>query len=117
YQELMTAAEKAEAERQRAASKKVDNGGKPDRDAMPAGDSDLPRDDGNTDTDTPPGEVRERAPVAAPKPVANVSVSQVLSRTHEGVYLESQQEVDEFIDALKRELDDAIQANKRIRLR
>jgi cell division septum initiation protein DivIVA len=41
----------------------------------------------------------------------------VLSRTHEGVYLESQQEVDAFLDALKRELEDAIQANKRIRLR
>ena len=41
----------------------------------------------------------------------------MLSRTHEGVYLESQQEVDAFLDALKRELDDAIRANKRIHLR
>lgn len=55
--------------------------------------------------------------MAPPKPVVNVSVSQVLSRTHSGVYLESQQEVDAFIDKLKDELDDAIAAHKRIRVR
>ncbi|MGE4535322.1 hypothetical protein [Halomonas sp.] len=55
--------------------------------------------------------------MAPPKAVDNVSVSQVLSRIHERVYLESQQEVDAFLVALKRELNDAIQANKRIRLR
>lgn len=62
--------------------------------------------------------MREPGPtrVAAPKPVKDVSVSQVLSRTHEGVYLESQQEVDAFLDALKRELEDALQANRRIRI-
>lgn len=111
--------QEVEAERQRLAREKVDNGGKPDLDAKPAGENGSSQGDGSDDTGTPPGEVREPASnrVAAPKPVANVSVSQVLGRTHEGVYLESQREVDEFIDALKRELDDAIQANKRIRIR
>lgn len=33
------------------------------------------------------------------------------------VYLESQQEVDAFLETLKDELDEAIQASKRIRLR
>ncbi|MGE4535319.1 MAG: BREX system P-loop protein BrxC, partial [Halomonas sp.] len=110
--------QEAEAERQRIAREKADNGGKPDRDAKPDGEGGSSQGGGNGDTGTSPGEVREPAAtrVAAPKPVANVSVSQVLSRTHEGVYLESQQEVDAFLDALKRELDDAIQANKRIRL-
>ena len=111
--------QEAEAERQHVAREKADNGGKPDRDATPDGDSGSTKGTGSGDTGTSPGEIREPAPtrVAAPKPVANVSVSQVLSRTHEGVYLESQQEVDAFLDALKRELDDAIQANKRIRIR
>ncbi|CAM4159940.1 BREX system P-loop protein BrxC [Vreelandella rituensis] len=71
---------------------------------------------------SPPGDdelnvVREPGPVSAPKPVANVSVTQVLGRVHEGVYLESQQEVDAFINALKDELNGAISANKRIRVR
>ncbi|MCG6657304.1 hypothetical protein HOP52_05895 [Halomonas campisalis] len=46
--------------------------------------------------------------------VVDVSVSQVLSRTHEGVYLESLQEIDAFLEALKLS---AVEANKRIRLR
>ena len=110
--------QEVEAERQRLAREKSNNAGKPDQDATPDGDNGSTQGSGSGDTGTLPGEVREPVPtrVAAPKPVANVSVSQVLSHTHEGVYLESQQEVNAFLDALKRELDDAIQANKRIRL-
>ena len=108
--------QQAEAERQRAVSKAADNAGKPDSNATPSGNAPTP-DTGASGAGKPANEVRERTPVAAPKPVKDVSVSQVLSRTHEGVYLESQQEVDAFLDALKRELDDAIQANKRIRIR
>ncbi|MGM0985013.1 MAG: BREX system P-loop protein BrxC, partial [Pseudomonadota bacterium] len=108
--------QQAEAERQRAARKAADNAGTRGGDAKPAGDTSASA-SGTSGTDKPATEVRERGPVAVPKAVAEVSVSQVLSRTHEGVYLESQQEVDAFLDALKRELDDAIKANKRIRLR
>jgi cell division septum initiation protein DivIVA len=104
--------QEAEAERQRVARKAVDNAGSRSDDAKTAGGTPA-----ILHTEKPASEVRERGPVAAPKQVAEVSVSQVLSRTHEGVYLESQQEVDAFLDALKRELEDAIQANKRIRLR
>lgn len=103
--------QQAEAERQRTATKAASNTTSKDADARPMSGA------GSPETQKPANEVRERSPVAAPKPVADVTVSQVLSRTHEGVYLESQQEVDDFLDALKRELDDAIQANKRIHLR
>jgi hypothetical protein len=41
----------------------------------------------------------------------------MLSRILEEISLESQQEVDAFLHAFKRVLEDAIQANKRIRLR
>ncbi|MDR5898843.1 BREX system P-loop protein BrxC [Halomonas vilamensis] len=69
------------------------------------------------DTDTPAHAVREPAPVAAPKPVARISATEVLSRVHDGVYLESQAEVDAFITALKDELDEAINAGKQVQVR
>ncbi|MDI5986008.1 BREX system P-loop protein BrxC [Halomonas sp. M4R5S39] len=113
--------QKAEADRQRTAREAANNAGSRDIHAKSTGDTDAAKGGssatGSPNAATSPSEVRERGPVAAPKPVVDVSVSQVLSRTHEGVYLESQQEVDAFLDALKRELEGAIQDNKRIRLR
>jgi hypothetical protein len=109
--------QQVEAERQRAAPRVADSSAAPEYDhAKGAGTAPAPEGRGQPQPETAQA-VREPAPVAAPKPVANVSVSQVISRTHEGVYLESQQEVDAFLQALKDELDDAIRANKRIRLR
>ncbi|WP_019570748.1 BREX system P-loop protein BrxC [Thioalkalivibrio sp. ALE11] len=65
-----------------------------------------------------PDQNEEASPaVTLPKPVVNVDVVEVLGRTHAGVYLETQNEVDGFLDALRRELEGAIEANRRIRLR
>lgn len=95
-----------EAERQRATQPSANTAGAETADANTVAAA------GETPTN-----ISQPAPVAAPKSVVDVSVSQALSRTHEGVYLESQQEVDAFLHTLKRELDDAIRADKRIRLR
>ncbi|MDN6298469.1 MAG: BREX system P-loop protein BrxC [Halomonas sp.] len=117
--------QQAEAERQRAASQQVgsstaDNGAASNTNTQ-ADSTSQPEHGTAAKAGSGPAtsvdEVREPATVAAPKPVTSVSVSEVLSRSHEGVYLESQQEVDAFLDALRNELDDAIRADKRIRLR
>jgi hypothetical protein len=113
-------AQQDEAERQRAVAKAANSGS---GQKAPATTDNASGGHQGTDATGPSptsvvDEVREpHPPVAPPKPVVNVSVSQVLSRTHSGVYLESQQEVDAFIDKLKDELDDAIAAHKRIRVR
>ena len=57
------------------------------------------------------------AAVNAPKPVARVRVSDVLSRVHSGVYLESQAEVDAFMDELRKELEESLSAGKRVQVR
>jgi hypothetical protein len=57
------------------------------------------------------------AAVNAPKPVARVRVSDVLSRVHSGVYLESQAEVDAFMDELRKELEGSLSAGKRVQVR
>ena len=61
----------------------------------------------------------ETAPAAvnAPKPVARVRVSDVLSRVHSGVYLESQAEVDAFMDELRKELERSLSAGQRVQVR
>ncbi|MNP14589.1 hypothetical protein D3C76_1069210 [compost metagenome] len=56
-------------------------------------------------------------PVAPPKPVIEVAVTSVFNKLGSGLYLESQNDVDRFISALKTELQNAIQQDKRIRLR
>ncbi|XKF16597.1 DUF1819 family protein [Halomonas sp. BLK-85] len=71
----------------------------------------------NRGSQTAPQGIQEAPPVSAPRPVARVSVSEVLNRVHEGVYLESQADVDAFLTALKDELDDAVQAGKRVQVR
>lgn len=56
-------------------------------------------------------------PVVPPKPVIEVAVTSVFNKLGNGLYLESQNDVDRFISALRTELQNAIQQDKRIRLR
>jgi hypothetical protein len=56
-------------------------------------------------------------PVAPPKPVVEVAATSVFNKLGNGLYLESQRDIDRFIDALKAELDSIIQQDKRIRIR
>jgi hypothetical protein len=65
--------------------------------------------------DTPPYVAPK--PVAPPKPVVEVAATSVFNKLGNGIYLESQVDVDNFIAALKAELESAIQQDKRIRLR
>lgn len=56
-------------------------------------------------------------PVAPPKPVVEVAATSVFNKLGNGLYLESQGDIDRFIDALKAELESAIKQDKRIRIR
>lgn len=56
-------------------------------------------------------------PVAPPKPVVEVAATSVFNKLGNGLYLESQSDIDRFIEALKAELECAIQQDKRIRIR
>jgi len=60
---------------------------------------------------------RKHQAVAEPKPVADVSASALLGKVQPGLYLESQQDVDNYLDALRTELERLIQQNRRIRIR
>lgn len=55
--------------------------------------------------------------VAEPKPVAEVSASALLGRVQSGLYLETQQDVDKYLSALRAELERLIKQNQRIRIR
>ena len=56
-------------------------------------------------------------PVIPPKPIVEVAATSVFNKLGNGIYLESQADVDRFLAALKVELEAAIQQEKRIRLR
>lgn len=56
-------------------------------------------------------------PVVQPKPVVDVVVTSVFNKLGNSLYLENQSDVERFIDALKAELEAAIQQDKRIRIR
>ncbi|UXH40637.1 BREX system P-loop protein BrxC [Pseudomonas promysalinigenes] len=56
-------------------------------------------------------------PVTPPKPVVEVAATRVFNKLGNGLYLESQGDIDRFIDALKAELESAITQDKRIRIR
>ena len=56
-------------------------------------------------------------PVAPPKPVVEIAATSVFNKLGNGVYLESQSDVERFVEALKAELVAAIQQEKRIRIR
>ncbi|VVP01439.1 hypothetical protein PS838_02844 [Pseudomonas fluorescens] len=55
--------------------------------------------------------------VAPPKPVVDVAATSVFNKMGNGIYLESHADIERFIDALKAELESAIQQDKRIRIR
>jgi hypothetical protein len=55
--------------------------------------------------------------VAEPKAVADVSASALLGKVQSGLYLETQQDVDNYLSALRAELERLIQQNQRIRIR
>lgn len=67
--------------------------------------------------DRVPALVPTSKPVAPPKPVVEVAATSVFNMLGNGLYLESQNDIDRFIEALKAELESAIQQDKRIRIR
>lgn len=76
--------------------------------------------DGTPDTgspSTPVPQAAPQAPVAKPKPVVEVNVASLYNKTCEGVYLETEESIDQFVEALRTELQAAIKADKRVRLR
>ncbi len=67
--------------------------------------------------DRAPALVPTSKPVAPPKPVVEVAATSVFNKLGNGLYLESQSDIDHFIDALKVELESAVKQNKRVRVR
>ncbi|MBK3435734.1 MULTISPECIES: BREX system P-loop protein BrxC [Pseudomonas] len=67
--------------------------------------------------DQAPASVPMPKPVVPPKPVVEVAATSVFNKLGNGLYLESQSDIDRFINALKAELESAIQQDKRIRIR
>ena len=57
------------------------------------------------------------APVTKPKPVVELTVSQVFSQMSNSVYVESEAEINQFVDTLKSELLAEVRAGKRVRVR
>ena len=66
--------------------------------------------------DRAPALVPTSKPVAPPKPVVEVAATSVFNKLGNGLYLESQSDIDHFIDALKVELESAVKQNKRVRI-
>lgn len=56
-------------------------------------------------------------PVIKPKAVVEVNVSSIYNKSCEGAYLETEESVDQFVEALKTELKSIVRSEKRIRLR
>lgn len=69
------------------------------------------------DTSTPIPDTKPEPPVAKPKPVVEVNVSSVYNKTCEGVYLETEESIDQFVEALKAELKSIVRNEKRVRIR
>ncbi len=67
--------------------------------------------------DRAPALVPTSKPVAPPKQVVEVAATSVFNKLGNGLYLESQSDIDRFIDSLKVELESAIKQDKRIRIR
>ena len=55
--------------------------------------------------------------VVAPKPVVEVDVVSIYNKTSSSVYLETEESVDQFVDALKAELKKIVSDKKRVRIR
>lgn len=62
-------------------------------------------------------ETNQDTPVNKPKPVVEVNVSSVYSKTFENVYLETEESIEQFVEALKSELINIIRNEKRVRIR
>lgn len=75
--------------------------------------------DGSSSTDTgePNQEKPAEPPVVKPKPVVEVAVTSVFNKVSDSVYLESESDIDKFIEALQLELKAAIDSDKRVRIR
>ncbi|HDS1772217.1 BREX system P-loop protein BrxC [Pseudomonas putida] len=67
--------------------------------------------------DRAPALVPTSKSLAPPKPVVEVAVTGVFNKLGNGLYIESQSDIDRFIDALKVELESAVKQNKRVRIR
>ena len=55
--------------------------------------------------------------VVPPKPVVEVDVASIYSKTSSSVYLETEESVDQFVDALKAESKKIVGDKKRVRIR
>lgn len=55
-------------------------------------------------------------PVQMPKAVVEVSATKVFAKLAKGVYLETQEDVEQFISSLQKELEAAVSLGKRVRL-
>ncbi|MNH14984.1 hypothetical protein D3C79_745890 [compost metagenome] len=56
-------------------------------------------------------------PVTPPKPVVEVAATSVFNKLGNGLYLESQNDIERFIEALRVELEVAIKQDTRVRIR
>ncbi|MCK5893414.1 MAG: hypothetical protein KAG53_03155 [Endozoicomonadaceae bacterium] len=56
-------------------------------------------------------------PVSKPKPVVEVAVSSVFNKVSDSVYLESETEINNFVEALKADLLAEVRVGKRVRVR
>jgi cell fate (sporulation/competence/biofilm development) regulator YmcA (YheA/YmcA/DUF963 family) len=83
--------------------------------------SDAQKDAGtyaNKPTGTPSADTAAKpAPVPMPKPVVEISATKVFNTLASGIYLEKQEDVNNVVNALKDELQTAIAAGKRVRLK
>ena len=61
--------------------------------------------------------VQPATAVVPPKPVVEVDVASIYSKTSSSVYLETEESVDQFVDALKAELKKIVGDKKRVRIR
>jgi len=76
---------------------------------------------------TPPKDINDEAPVfvppapqkpvARPRPIVEVSATSVFNKVSSGIYLESSEDIDRFVEALREELQSAVEQDKRVRLR
>jgi hypothetical protein len=72
--------------------------------------------DADSDISNPSEDIAPK-PVPMPRPVVEVSASKIFGKLASGIYLEKQEDVDQFVNALQDELQTAIAAGKRVRLK
>lgn len=65
----------------------------------------------------PASPVQPATAVVPPKPVVEVDVASIYSKTSSSVYLDTEESVDQFVDALKAELKKIVSNKKRVRIR